>query len=99
MTPRRDDLEVRYRWVSITFVVLFSGALALGLILYVIEPAAPAAATALNAGLLLLIASPAARIVIATAERMRRRDWIFFGMILVIALELALVLWRAAAAA
>jgi uncharacterized membrane protein len=90
-----EDLEIRHRWISISVVVLFSSAFALGLILYLLEPAAPAAMAAIHAGLLLLIASPAARMTVATAERIRRRDWLFLVMMLVIALELVVVLWRA----
>ena len=95
MTPRRNDLEVRYRWISIVVVGLFSSAFALGLVLYVMEPAGRAAATAVHAGLLLLIASPAVRMAVAGAERIRRRDWALAAMLLVIALELVVVLWRA----
>jgi uncharacterized membrane protein len=55
----------------------------------------PVALGALNAGLLLLIASPAARMAVALAERIRRADWTFVIMTVVIALELVVVLWRA----
>jgi hypothetical protein len=95
VSPRRHDLEIRLRWISIAIVMLFSSSFAMGLVWYVIEPGGRGAVAALHAGLLLLIASPAARMAVATAERIRRRDWAFAGMMLVIALELVVVLWRA----
>ena len=95
MSPRREDLEIRFRWISIAFVMLFSAAFALGLVLYVLEPGGRAAVAAIHGGLLLLIASPVARMAVATAERLRQRDWSFFAMTLVIAIELVVVLWRA----
>ena len=97
MTPRRHDLELRFGWISIVVVVLFSSAFALGLAAYVVDPAGRAAVTAIHAGLLLLIASPAVRMAVAGAERIRRRDWPFVAMMLVIALELLVVVWRALA--
>lgn len=97
MSGRRNDLEVRLRWVSLSVVVLFSLAFALGLILYVMEPTGRAAKAAIHAGLVLLIASPAARMGLAAAERIRQRDWQFVMMMMVIALELVVVLWRATA--
>jgi uncharacterized membrane protein len=95
VSRRRDDLDSRFRWISIAIVMLFSSAFALGLILYVLEPGGGLAATAIHTGLLLLIASPAARMAIATADRLRERDWTFLAMTLVVAIELMIVLWRA----
>ena len=50
----------------------------------------------LHTGLVLLMTSPAVRILIAVAERIRRQDWPFVLMTVVVVLELAIVLWRAA---
>jgi len=44
----------------------------------------------------LLMAAPAARILVSTAERLRRQDWTYLLMTAVVVLELAIVLWRAA---
>jgi hypothetical protein len=95
VSGRIDDLEVRYRWVSAAPIALFGLAFAFGLVVYLVAPLNPAALGALNAGLLLLIASPAARMAVALAERIRRADWTFVIMTVVIALELVVVLWRA----
>lgn len=99
MTGRNDDFEAAFHWVSIAIVLLFSAAFAIGLGIYFVSPGSVAAWSALHAGLLLLIASPVARMTIATAERIRRRDWTFVMMVGAIALELAIVVWRAAAKA
>jgi hypothetical protein len=94
---RSEDLELRYRGLTAAPVVLFGLALAVGLVLYLFSPSSRLAAAALNAGLVLLIASPAARMAVAVAERIRRGDWTFVIMTVVIALELLVVMWRAGA--
>jgi uncharacterized membrane protein len=93
---KQEDLEARLRPVSVAAVVLFSASLALGLVLYLLSPGDRLALLALKAGLLILITSPAIRILVAAAERVRRRDWPFVLMTLVILAELMVVLWRAA---
>lgn len=90
------DFDETFRWISAAPVALFGIAFALGLLLYLFTPGSSAAATALHAGILLLISSPAVRMAVATAERVHRRDWPFVLMILVIAAEILLVLWRSA---
>ena len=90
------DLEVRCRPLFIGGVVLFSAALAMGLALHVLVPGRLSSAL-LQTGLVLLMAAPALRIGIAVAERIRRRDWMFVVMTAIVAIELAVVMWRAAA--
>lgn len=96
MNGADDDLETAFHRVSVALVVLFSAAFSVGLTIYFIWPGSGAARVVLDAGLLLLIASPVARMSMATIARVRRRDWHFVLMVVVIALELALVLRRAA---
>jgi hypothetical protein len=91
-----EDIEVRLRWVSITTVALFAAALTGGMILYLFLPESAVSARLIEAGLVLLMAAPAVRILIAVAERLRRHDWTFVAMTLIVAIELAIVLWRAA---
>lgn len=95
MTEGPEDLEIRYRWLSVAVVILFGTAFMVGLVLYVMDPESRAALVALHTGLIALLASPAVRMAVAAAERIRRRDWVFVVMMLVIAGELAFVLWRA----
>jgi hypothetical protein len=90
-----QDLETRFNWVSLVLVTLFGVAFAAGLILHVQRPGSPEAMFVLQAGLVLLMASPATRLLIALAERIRRRDRTFVLMTLIVAVELAIVMWRA----
>jgi hypothetical protein len=96
LSPTPEDLEVRYRWLSIVVVVLFSASFTVGLVLYLVQPESPVSLLALHTGLVALLASPGVRMAVAAAERIRRRDWVFVVMMLVIAAEIAFVLWRAA---
>ena len=88
-------MEIRYRWVSVAVVMLFGAIYATGLILYVLDHQSRAAEMVLNAGLLLLMASPAVRMVVAAADRIRRQDWAFLALMAVVVLEITVVLWRA----
>ncbi len=97
MKDPEQDLEARFRPLSVAAVLIFSASLALGLVVYLISPESRLALLALHAGLLILIASPAIRISVAAAERIRRRDWPFVLMTLAIVAELLVVLWRAVA--
>ena len=92
------DLEVRLRWLTLTVVVSFGVALLAGMVLHLASPGSALSVRFLQTGLVLLMTAPAVRILIAVAERIRRQDWPFVLMTLVVILELAFVLWRAAAA-
>ena len=92
------DLEVRLRWLTLTVVVSFGVALLAGMVLHLASPGSALSVRFLQTGLVLLMTAPAVRVLIAVAERIRRQDWPFVLMTLVVILELAFVLWRAAAA-
>lgn len=96
MAVMSGDLETRFRWVTAALIALFSVALGGGLALHMWEPGGPLSVAVLEAGLVLLMASPAVRLLIALAERLRRRDWLFVLMTMIIVVELAVVMWRAA---
>jgi hypothetical protein len=91
------DLDERFVWVARANVVLFGVALVAGLVLHLVSPDGVLSVRLLQAGLVLLMAAPALRILIAVSERLRRRDWVFVLMTAVVVIELAIVLWRAAA--
>ena len=95
MTRRPRSFEHRYRWMSVAMVGLFAMAFAIGLGLHLTDPGGKGAMFALQAGLILLMVSPAVRMGVATAERLRKRDFAFAVMTLVVLLELAIVFWRA----
>lgn len=90
------DLEDRLLWFVKAAVLASGAALACGLILHVARPDHPAARSLLAIGLILLMCVPAARVIIATAERVRRRDWYVVLATLVVLVELCLALWFAA---
>lgn len=89
------DLEERFLWVVKAMVVVGGLALAAGLLMHVAWPDKPVANTYLQAGLMLLMATPVLRIVIAVAERIRRRDLQFVVVTAVVLLELSLTMWYA----
>ena len=94
MTEPRD-LEDRLLWI-VKIGVLASGlALAAGLGLHVVQGDTPAARSLLALGLILLMSVPAVRVVLATAERYRRRDWYFVTATLIVLVELSLAMWFA----
>lgn len=90
------SLEVRFRWLSVTIVVAFGAALMAGTILHVLAPNSAISLGFLHTGIIMLMTAPALRIVIAVAERVRRRDWTFVVMTVIVVIELAIVMWRAA---
>ena len=94
---RSPDLELRFKWLSVTMVGLFAVTLSAGTLLHMFAPGSAASVRMLQAGLVLLMLAPAVRILIAVAERVRRRDWPFVLMTAIVVAELAIVLWRAAA--
>jgi len=89
------NLEHRYRWISVGLVLLFGATLALGLLLYTLDHQSAIALVVLQTGLFMLMASPAVRIAVIAAERIRRRDWGFLGLTAVVVIEVGIVLWRA----
>lgn len=95
MTDSSTDLELRLRWLAVGTVTLFGLALTAGLVAHIVSPGSTTATQLLQAGIILLMLAPASRVLIAVAERIRRRDWMFVLMTVVVAVELAIVMWRA----
>ena len=89
------DVEDRLLWLVKGAVLASGAALGSGLGLHLARADQPAARSLLAIGLILLMCIPAARVVIATAERVRRRDWYFVVATLVVLVELCLALWFA----
>lgn len=94
---RSQDLEVRFGWVGMTAVIAFGALLMTGLVLHLFDSGGTASRGMLAAGLVTLMLAPGVRLTIAVAERVRRREWSFVVMAAIVALELAIVMWRAAA--
>ncbi|HXG54403.1 MAG TPA: DUF1634 domain-containing protein [Vicinamibacterales bacterium] len=89
------ELESRLSWVGVTVVVLSALALAAGLGFHVADQNAALSVRLLQAGLIILMAAPILRVLISTAERMRRRDWTFVVVTVVVLVELTLAAWFA----
>ena len=93
----RTDIEDRYAWVVNTSLLGSSFVLVIGLIVHIVLADEALAQRILRVGLVLLMATPALRILIAVADRSRRRDVQFIVITLVVIVELCLTLWYAAA--
>jgi uncharacterized membrane protein len=68
-------------------VVISSTCLAVGLLLYLATGGA-LAAFLLNAGIVVLLATPLARVVVSTVQYVSQRDWPFAALTFIVLLEL-----------
>jgi uncharacterized membrane protein len=68
-------------------VVISSACLAVGLLLDLAIGGALAAGL-LNAGIVVLLATPLARVVVSTAQYVKQRDWRFAALTFIVLLEL-----------
>lgn len=91
----RMDLEDRSLWMVKAGLLASGLALAAGLALHLLQRHQPASQSLLALGLILLMSVPGIRVVIATADRIRRRDWYFVGATLLVLVELSLTMWFA----
>jgi uncharacterized membrane protein len=69
-------------------VVASSACLAVGLVLALFSPGGSAEHLLLATGLVLLMATPAARVVVSAAVYTMRKDWLFTTLTLIVLLEL-----------
>lgn len=77
-------------------VGLSTGLLAVGLLLRILAPdLGTVASTLLNVGLIVLMATPATRVVLAFAEFARSREWFFALASLGVLAVLAMTVWVA----
>ena len=90
------DLEDRLMWI-VKIGVLVSGlALAAGLGMHLFQGDRHASRSLLAVGLIVLMAVPGLRVVIATADRVGRRYWYFVAATVIVLVELSLTMWFAA---
>jgi uncharacterized membrane protein len=68
-------------------VMISSTCLAIGLLLYLANGGA-LAAFLLNAGIVVLLATPLARVVVSTVQYVSQRDWPFAALTFIVLLEL-----------
>lgn len=99
MTPPPPDplarLEAHVGRLFVAGVSVSSAMLAVGLVLFLLTPDAPAASKLLNAGLLVLMATPMLRVLLSVVEYVRMRDWFFTTTTLVVIAELSVTVWSA----
>jgi uncharacterized membrane protein len=81
-------LEAAVGFVLRAGVMLSSVCLALGLVLSLSGAAAAAAGLLLQVGLVVLLATPVARVFISITEYIRERDWRFTTLTLIVLAEL-----------
>jgi uncharacterized membrane protein len=62
--------------------------LAVGLVLSFLDGTAGAARFLLHTGVIVLLATPVARVVVSMAEYALQRDWVFVGLTVTVLLEL-----------
>ena len=68
---------------------------AVGLSLMILGGDGALARVLLPAGLVILLATPAARVIVSVVEYVRERDWLFVALTLAVLLGLAASVWAA----
>ncbi len=71
-----------------TGVMVSSACLVAGLLLSLGAGAGPAASFLLNAGIVVLLATPVARVIVSTVQYVSERDWRFATLTFIVLLEL-----------
>lgn len=82
--PSAARLERLLGRLLITGVTAAAVCLAAGLLLFLARPDGVAAARVLNAGLVVLMATPILRVIVSAIEYARLRDWIFVATTLAV---------------
>lgn len=83
-----ERLEAHLGRLLVTGVVVSAILLASGLALWMTNSESAAAFWLLNAGLVVLMATPMMRVVVSFAEYVHMREWFFAGVTLVVLVEL-----------
>jgi uncharacterized membrane protein len=85
-------LEARLGRLFITGLTISASALAIGLVVYLIAPDAPAALALLIAGLVILMATPLLRVLVSIVEYVRLGDWFFVTTTVIVLVELSVTM-------
>jgi len=94
MTPKQPSTGTSFKMERVVGIVLRSGViastacLAAGLVLALVVGDGAVAAFLLNTGILVLLATPVARVVVSTMEYVNERDWRFAALTGIVLLEL-----------
>ncbi len=90
MTVRQDPARLE-RIVGVVLqlgVMASTVCLAVGLVMSFLDGRAGVARFLLNSGVIVLLATPVARVVVSMGEYALQRDWVFVGLTLTVLLEL-----------
>jgi uncharacterized membrane protein len=85
-------LEMRLRTVFVAGLSLSAALLVCGLIMYFAAPSTPATSWLLNAGLVILMATPLLRVIVSMFEYAKIDDWVFVATTLVVLVELSVTM-------
>jgi len=89
---RLEKVIGRVMWIG---TVTSSACFAAGLFLTIIGRGGTLARVLLPAGLFILLATPAARVIVSVVEYISERDWLFVALTLTVLLALAASVWAA----
>ncbi len=84
-----ERLETHLGRLLAVGVIASAALLAIGLALWLSNPQSQAAFWLLNAGLMVLMATPIMRVVVSFAEYVTARQWFFAGVTIVVLVELS----------
>ncbi len=90
--PSLTRLEVHLGRLLVTGVAISATLLAVGLGMWLFNPHQPIALWLLNAGLIVLMATPIMRVVVSFAEYIAMRQWFFVGVTILVLLELSITI-------
>lgn len=82
-------LEFHLGRLLVTGVIASASLLSIGLALWLVNPESAVALWLLNAGLIVLMATPIMRVVVSFAEYVSMRQWFFAGVTIVVLVELS----------
>jgi uncharacterized membrane protein len=85
-----DRLEAHLGRLLVTGVIVSAALLAIGLGLWLANPQNGIALWLLNAGLVVLMATPMMRVVVSFAEYVNMRQWFFAGVTILVLIELSI---------
>ena len=85
-------LEEQLGKLLVSGVIASAALLSAGLLLWLRNPGAPRTGWLLNAGLIVLMATPILRVIVSVAEYVRLKQWFFVGVTLIVLAELAVTI-------
>ena len=86
---RTDELEAAMGHLLRLGVLTSTGLLVLGLLISISGANARVAQLLLSTAIVILLATPAARVVLSVVEYIRERDWLFVALTLIVLVTLA----------